>query len=157
MKRVGWFLFTIIIGLIPFLLRVLIFLIIKSDENILSFIINETDFIILGLIVNITNLLQLKDINLSSKNFGDTITKEYTWISISFLITFLCIIIFSGILFFSYLYRLGINLNILNLFLLKISSIILSIISILFGFFIIDRVNNIENQILLSNRKKEII
>jgi hypothetical protein len=157
MKRVGWFLFTIIIGLIPFLLRVLIFLIFKSDENILSFIINETDFIILGLIINITNLLQLKDINLSSKNFGDTITKEYTWISISFLITFLCIIIFSGILFFSYLYRLGINLNILNLFLLKISSIILSVISILFGFFIIDRVNNIENQILLSNRKKEII
>ena len=154
MKRAGWFFITIFIGLIPFLLRVLIFLFFNSDNNTLYFLINETDFILLGLIVNITNLKELKGINLSSKYFGDTITKEKIWISISFLITFFCIIIYSGILFLSYLNSSGINLN---LFLLKIISIILSIISILFGFFIIDRVSNIENQVLLSTRKKESI
>ena len=152
MKRIGWFIFIIFIGLIPFLLRLLVFLFISSDESNIFFSINESDFILLGFIVSITNLKELKDLNLSAKTLGDTVVKEKRWIYISFIFTFFCIIIFSGIIFLSYLKSLNINIY-NNLLSLKVLSILLSIISILFGFFIIGRASNIENQILLTDRK----
>ena len=150
MKKNSWFFVTIFIGLIPFLMRFFMYYFILSDEKNLYFLMNETEFIFLGLIINITNLKELSNINLSAKNLGDTITKESIWINISILITLFCIIIFSGIILLSYLGNLGYEFN---LFLLKIITIILSGISIIFGFFIIGRANNIGNQILLSARK----
>ena len=150
MKRISWFFATIFIGLIPFFIRLFVYYFILSDEKSLHFLLNETEFIFLGLIINLANLKELKNINLSAKNLGDTITKENIWIIISILITLFCIIVYSGIILLSYLGNMGYEFN---LFLLKIITITLSGISIIFGFFIIGRANNIGNQILLSTRK----
>lgn len=150
MKKFGWFLFIIFIGLIPFIMRLLVFFFILEDERTLSFLLNETDFILLGLIVTINNIKELLDVNLSSKTLGDTIVKENLWIQVSGIISLFCIIIYSGVIFFSYLSNFAFNINLL---LLKIVSISLSIISVIFGFTVIDRINNIESQILITNRK----
>ena len=150
MKKFGWFLFIIFIGLIPFIMRLLVFFFIPGTEKSLFFLFNETDFIILGFIVTINSLKELKNVSLSSKNLGDTIVKENIWINISVIISLFSIIIYSGIIFLSYLNNSGFNID---LFLLKIISIILCIISVIFGFTVIDRINNIESQILIANRE----
>ena len=150
MKKICWFLFIIFIGLIPFIIRLLVFLFIPGAEKTLFFLFNETDFVFLGLIATINNLKELSDVSLSSRTLGDTIVKENIWIQVSIIISLFSVIIYSGIIFFSCLSNSGFDINFL---LFKIISVSLSVISVIFGFTVIDRAGNIDSQILMTNRE----
>ena len=58
-KLIKWFIYTVLIGLTPFFIRLFIYYI--SADASKSFLFNETDFIILALVLNITNINELED------------------------------------------------------------------------------------------------
>ena len=59
MKKTKWLIYTVVIGLIPFLIRSFICLFDKTSS--ISYWINETDFIIFGLVLNLSNINELED------------------------------------------------------------------------------------------------
>jgi hypothetical protein len=65
MKKTKWLIYTVIIGLIPFLIRTFIALFDKSRS--VAFWLNETDFIVLGLVLNLTNINELEDKDIENK------------------------------------------------------------------------------------------
>ncbi len=157
MKRIKCLLIIILIGLIPLLIRFLIYFFIYSKKSTLPFSINEFDFLLLGLIINYTNIIELNDVGLSYKFLGDTIKKENNWFVISNLISLFSIFIFLGITVISLLNKYYADFSYdLDLILLKNFIIALTIISILFRLTIIDRITNIEIQLLITRRMKKI-
>lgn len=157
MKRIKWLLVIILIGLIPLLIRFLLYLFIYSKKSSLPFSLNEIDFVFLGLIINYTNIIEMNNVGISDKFLGDTIVKENNWFGISNLICLFSIMIFLSVLALSLLNRYYADFSFkLDLELLKNFSIALNIISIAFRLTIIDRLTNIENQFLITSRMKNI-
>ncbi|WP_375563067.1 hypothetical protein ACE193_11265 [Bernardetia sp. OM2101] len=68
MKRTKWLIYTVIIGLLPFFIRSLIFIFDKNGT--IDYWLNEGDFIVLGLVLNLTNINELED-----KHFEDELWK----------------------------------------------------------------------------------
>ena len=58
MIKTKWFIYSLIVGLIPFLARLCIFITLKNKS--FNFIFVPIDFIILGLVLNITNINELE-------------------------------------------------------------------------------------------------
>lgn len=133
MVKTKWLIYTVAIGLLPFLLRLLIFLIGK-DTNV-EFLMNEADFIVFGLVLNLTNLNELEH------------KKASIWKTKMIGIAALQIAFYAGILVVSYITEFP-NQNIINPTLLFYCSLTLSIISFLFSYSIYDRINktNTENE-----------
>lgn len=65
MKKTKWLIYTVLIGLIPFLIRTFIYLIDKTAT--IDFWLNSADFIVLGLVLNLTNINELEDKDLDDK------------------------------------------------------------------------------------------
>lgn len=126
MIKTKWLIYTVAIGLLPFLLRALIFLIGK-DTNI-EFLMNEADFIVFGLVLNLTNLNELEHKATS------------IWKTKMIGIASLQIAIYAGILVASYITEFP-NQNIIDSTLLFYGSLIISILSFLFSYAIYDRIN----------------
>lgn len=59
MRKTKWIIYTVLIGLMPFLIRLFVFILSANREWDLLF--NPVDFIFLGLTLNLTNLNELNN------------------------------------------------------------------------------------------------
>lgn len=130
MKKTKWLIYTVLIGLIPFLIRSFIALFDKTGT--IEYWLNETDFIILGLVLNLTNINELED-----KDFEDKIWKTrnigFSVVSIALFSAILAIVTFS---------EFKVNTD-LDKTVVKACSIILALVSFLFSYSIYNRLNKI--------------
>ncbi len=128
MKKTKWLIYTVLIGLIPFLIRSFIALFDKTGT--IDYWLNETDFIILGLVLNLTNINELED-----KDFDDKVWKTrnigFSVVSIALFSAILAIVTFSDF---------KVNTD-LDKSVVKICSIILAMVSFLFSYAIYNRLN----------------
>lgn len=129
-KKTKWLIYTVIIGLIPFLIRSIICLF--DNTSTISYWINETDFIVFGLVLNLSNINELED-----KEFKDHLWKTknigFSIVQIIFFSSILAIVTYSN-------FKSITDLNILTV---KICSIILAVISFIFSYSIFNRLNTI--------------
>jgi len=132
MKKAKWLIYTVIIGLIPFLIRSFICLFDKTST--LSYWLNETDFIIFGLVLNLSNINELEDKAINNqlwktKNIGFSVVQ---------------IVIFSAIFSIVTYSEFKTNPD-LNLKTVKACSILLAVVSFIFSYSIFNRINTIGN------------
>ena len=127
--KVKWLIYTVLIGLIPIFLRMLIWSILQNRTMDLF---NASDFVAFGLVLHISNINQIE-------HFSDG-QKSWKTIQIGFSILF---ILFYGILFASSL--LGqLNPGMINVKNLTGFSISFSFVSFLMSFAVYDRVSKRE-------------
>lgn len=130
MKKTKWLIYTVLIGMIPFLVRSFIALFDKTGT--IDYWINETDFIVLGLVLNLTNINELED-----KDFEDKIWKTrnigFSVISIALFSAILAIVTYSDF---------KVNPD-LDKFTVKACSITLALVSFIFSYSIYNRLNKI--------------
>lgn len=131
MKKTKWLIYTVIIGLIPFLIRS--FICLFDSTGTINYWLNETDFIVFGLVLNLSNINELEDKELDdqqwkTKNIGYSIIQ---------------IIIFSAIFTIVTYSDLKSNTD-LNIKTVKVSSMILAFVSFVFSYSIFNRLNIIE-------------
>lgn len=132
MKKTKWFIYTVCVGLIPFLIRTLIFLFDKTCTC--NYWINAVDIIMFSLVLNIANINELED-----KDFNDKKWKTQSiGGSVLMLIFLTCIL---GIITYSD-FKSNRDLNIL---LVKICSSGLAIVSFIFSYSIFNRLNAIND------------
>lgn len=131
MKKTKWLIYTVLIGLIPFLIRSFIALIDKTAT--IDYWLNETDFIVLGLVLNLTNINELED-----RTFTDMLWKTrnigYSIISIAFFSAILAIVTYTDFK----------NNPDLDRTILKCCSISLAVVSFIFSYSIYNRLNTLE-------------
>jgi len=131
MKKTKWLIYTVLIGMIPFLIRSFISLIDKTAT--LEYWLNETDFIVLGLVLNLANINELED-----RTFDDILWKTkkigFSLISIAFFSAILAIVTYSD-------FKKSPDLDRL---ILKSCSILLALVSFIFSYSIFNRLNTLE-------------
>jgi hypothetical protein len=127
MIKTKWLIYTVLIGLLPFIIRILLYLVIKDRS--LDFLMNESDFIILGLVLNLTNLNELEN---QSKG---------QWKSVMIGSSAVQIAIYAGILALSYVTEL--NNQLIEESTLFWCALVLSLGSFLLSFSIYDRLTKI--------------
>jgi hypothetical protein len=66
MKKKRWLYYTVIVGALPFIIRVVVFLFMASHDW--TFLCNAIDFVFLGLTLNLTNVNELNSLRV--KNIG---------------------------------------------------------------------------------------
>jgi hypothetical protein len=130
MKKTKWLIYTVIIGLIPFIIRSLICLFDKTST--MGFWLNETDFIIFGLVLNLSNINELEDKEIENqiwktKNIGCSVIQ---------------IIVFSAIFSIVTYSEFKSNTD-LNLTTVKVCSIVLALVSFIFSYSIFNRINKL--------------
>ena len=130
MKKTKWLIYTVIIGLIPFLIRSFICLI--DNTSTLYYWLDETDFIVFGLVLNLSNINELEDKEMEdqlwkTKNIG------YSIIQIIVFSAILAIVTYSN-------FKSNPDLNIITV---KACSIILAIVSFIFSYSIFNRINKL--------------
>ncbi len=128
MKKTKWLIYTVAIGLIPFLIRS--FICLFDQTSTINYWLNESDFIIFGLILNLSNINELED-----KAECDQLwkTRSIGWSVIS-------IVIFSAIFSLITYSEFKSNGDI-NIWVVKISSMFLALVSFVFSYTIYDRIN----------------
>ena len=127
MIKTKWLIYTVLIGLLPFIIRLLLYLVIKDRS--LDFLMNESDFIILGLVLNLTNLNELEN------------QSRGQWKSVMIGSSAIQIAIYAGILALSYVTEL--NNQLIEESTLFWCALILSLGSFLLSFSIYDRLTKI--------------
>lgn len=130
MKKTKWLIYTVLIGLIPFLIRSFICLFDKTGS--VSYWLNETDFIVFGLVLNLSNINELED-----KKFEDQLWKTK---NIGFSI--IQIIVFSAIFAIVTYSNFKSNTD-LNENTVKACSIALALVSFIFSYSIFNRINKL--------------
>lgn len=130
MKKTKWLIYTVIIGLIPFLIRSFICLFDKTSS--FSYWLNETDFIIFGLVLNLSNINELEDKEIENKIWK---TKKIGYSIVQ-------IIVFSAIFSIITYSEFKSNTD-LNITTVKACSIILALVSFLFSYSIFNRFNKL--------------
>ncbi|PKL86231.1 MAG: hypothetical protein CVV22_03470 [Ignavibacteriae bacterium HGW-Ignavibacteriae-1] len=131
MKKTKWLIYTVVIGLIPFIIRTFITLFDKTAT--FSYWLNEADFIVFGLVLNLTNINELEDRDFEdkrwkSKNIGT---------SVFFIIIFAAI--FAIVTYTDFKASPDINTT-----MVKSCSIVLAIVSFIISYSIYDRLTNLE-------------
>jgi len=66
-KKIKWLIYTVMVGLLPFILRFVIFLVSQDKENLVW--INPSDIVAFGLILHISNINELEHINSSDPSW----------------------------------------------------------------------------------------
>jgi hypothetical protein len=132
MKKTKWLIYTVIIGLIPFLIRS--FICLFDNTSTVSYWLNETDFIIFGLVLNLSNINELED-----KKFEDQL-----WKTKNIGLSVVQIIIFSAIFAIVTYSDFKANPD-LNYRTVKACSIFLAFTSFIFSYSIFNRINTIRN------------
>jgi hypothetical protein len=128
MTKTKWLLYTVLIGLVPFLVRFLIFLVIKDIGA--KYILNEIDMIAFGLVLNVSNITELE---------GNT-TMDSRSKTINIGVSVFLVIFFTAFLGISYVSDLP-NVNIFNKDSIKWLSLILSAGAFFFSYSIFKRLN----------------
>jgi uncharacterized membrane protein len=132
MIKFKWLIYTVIIGLIPFLIRTFIYLIDKTCT--IDYWFNETDFISLGLILNLGNINELED-----KDFEDKLWKTKN-IGFSIILVLFLAILFA---FISYAdLRRDANFDYLRI---KLFAISISLISFALSYSIYNKLNKLSH------------
>jgi len=127
--KIKWLIYTVAIGLLPFIIRFLMFIV--SESRDLNFLMNESDFIILGLVLNITNINELQN------------KQADLWKIRVIGLTLLQIAIYSGLLALSYLTEIP-DQKMINSDSLFICSLFLSFCSLIFSYAIYTKLSNQE-------------
>lgn len=131
MRKTKWFIYTVLIGLIPLFIRTIIFLFDKTATT--EFWINEFDFIVLGLVLNLSNINELED-----KEMKDVIWKSkcigFSIISIVLLSAIFAIITYAN-------FRMNPDINRITV---KSCSFGLMFVSLIFSYSIYHRLTKIE-------------
>ena len=127
--QVKWLIYTVLIGLIPVLLRMLIWSILQNRTMDL---LNASDFVAFGLILHISNINEIE-------HFSDG-QKSWKTIQIGFSIVF---ILFYGILFACSLLGQS-NPGLINVQFITYFSIGFSFVSFLISFSVYDRISKLE-------------
>lgn len=128
MIKTKWLIYTVIIGLIPFLVRTFIVLFDKTAT--IDYWLNETDFIGLGLVLNLTNINELEDKVFDSK----------VWKTKNIGISVVFIALFSSILAIITYADFKHNIDV-NKEMVKACSIGLALVSFIFSYSIYNRLN----------------
>lgn len=130
MKKTKWLIYTVIIGLIPFLIRS--FICLFDNTSTLSYWLNETDFIIFGLVLNLSNINELEDKAIDNQ----------LWKTKNIGLSVIQIIIFSAIFSIVTYSEFKSNSD-LNVNTVKACSILLAAVSFFFSYSIFNRINTI--------------
>ncbi len=131
MIKAKWLIYTVAIGLLPFLLRLLIYLV--GNETKLEFLMNESDFIVFGLVLNLTNLNELEH------------KESSIWKTTMIGIAAIQIAFYAGLLVISYITEFP-EQQVINPNLLFYCSLVLSGISFVFSYSIYDRITKIASK-----------
>lgn len=129
MLKTKWLIYTVLIGLIPFFIRLIFFLLISKTSY--SYILNEVDMITFGLVLNLSNINELEN--------RDNVDKKWKTIKIGF--SLFMIVIFATLLGISYLADID-STKIINTSSLKYCSLFLSFNSLIFSYSIYNRLNS---------------
>lgn len=92
MKRTNWFIYTVLIGLVPLFVRLIIYLI--STNKDVNYVCNSVEIISFGLVLLITNINELE----GDTSFNEVTRKWYKGLSIVFAVLFAA---FLGIAYLS--------------------------------------------------------
>ena len=131
MKKRKWFIYTVLIGLLPFFIRFFIFLV-RIDLQF-SYSLNVVDIVTFGLVLHVSNINELED--------KENVDKRWKTTNIG--LSVLLLIIFSAILAVSYISELSDSKNI-NVQNLKYCGLFLSFVSFIMSYSIYNRINNLE-------------
>ena len=127
--KIKWLMYTVVIGLIPVLLRMLIWSIL---QNRTMDILNASDFVAFGLILHISNINQIEHFNESDKS----------WKTVQIVLS-IVFILFYGVLFACSLLGQS-NPGLINIRSITYFSIGFSVVSFLISFVVYDRVSKRE-------------
>ena len=127
-KKIKWLMYTVLVGLIPVLLRMLIWVI---SQNPNMEMLNAADFIVFGLILHISNINEIEHFNESEK----------AWKTFQ-IGTSIAFITFYSVLFASYLLGES-NPGLVKSEYLKYIAMSLSIASFIMSFSVYNRISNI--------------
>ena len=130
-RKIKWLIYTVLVGLIPIILRILVWLVSQSKEMILF---NASDFVAFGLIMHISNINEIEKFN-SNNNSWKTIQNG---ISVLF-IAFYSVLLAANLLGQS-------NPGIINNEVIKYISISLSFVSFMLSFSIYHRVSKLSEE-----------
>jgi hypothetical protein len=130
MIKTKWFIYTVIVGLIPFFIRTLIALFDKQGS--IEYWLNAVDFITFGLVLNLTNINELED-----KQFDDKV-----WKTKNIGLSIVQIVIFAAIFAILNYSEFKQNPD-LNLKTVKLCSFTLACVSLIFSYSIYNRLNNL--------------
>lgn len=89
MKKKRWIYYTVIVGALPFIIRLIVFAFLTSRTW--DFLFNAVDFVFFGLTLNLTNVNELNSLRLKIKRnqepiFSDDKKETLTWWSTFFII-----------------------------------------------------------------------
>ena len=126
--KVKWLIYTVLVGLIPVLSRMLIWLI-SQDRTMAIF--NASDFVAFGLVLHISNINQIEHFSDGQKSWK-TIQNG----------TSIAFISFYSVLFASYLLGQS-NPGLINVEAIKYVSMVLSIASFSISFSVYDRISKL--------------
>ena len=131
MKKTKWLIYTVIIGLIPLLIRIAIALFDRKGS--VAYCLNETDFIIFGLVLNLSNINELEDKLIEDRQWR-TIKIGFSVVSIALYSAILAIVTYSD-------FKGNPDLD---KTMVKTCSIVLAFVSLVFSYSIFNRLNTIE-------------
>lgn len=131
MKKTKWLIYTVVIGLIPFIIRSFIWLFDKTAT--IDYWLNESDFIILGLVLHLTNINELEN-----RDFSDKMWKtKNIGVSVVFITVFAAIL--AIITYSDFKGNQDLNRTIV-----KVCSIVLATISFILSYSIFNRLTTLE-------------
>jgi len=134
MKKSKWLWYTVIVGMIPLIIRSLLY--IFSTKTISFF--NAPDLIFFGIILSITNINELEYVNIKRDN-----PKGKTWKTRTNVLSIVLVIIYSSFLIFT-----GVNemtQNLFNISAITYSALLLNFVNFLFSLSIYRMINSIES------------
>lgn len=125
-KKIKWLVYTVLVGLIPILCRVLAWIVTKPDAIP---VLSPSDFIVFGLVLHISNINEVEHFN--------TVGEGWKTIQNGFSISFIA--------FYSALYSLIlIGDLVVNITKITYCSIVLAIVSLFISYSVYDRISKIE-------------
>jgi len=131
MKKRKWFIYTVIIGLLPLMIRFFLFLVVNGIGS--NYILNEVDLVTFGLILHISNINELED--------KEKIERVWKTTCIGFSVVML--VLFSSLLAVGYLSDISKSIDI-NKNTLRYCALFLSSVSLIISYAIYNRLNKIE-------------
>jgi hypothetical protein len=122
-KKIKWLIYTVLVGLIPILSRLIVWVVTKEGSvNLLS----SSDFVAFGLILHISNINEIEHFSKVEREWKTT----QNGISIAF------------ISFYSVLFALNlVGEKIVDVKSIKICTVVLSIVSFLISYSVYDRIS----------------
>ncbi len=124
MRKAKWLIYTVLIGLIPFFVRLLFFIGFKNLSPV--YLLNEIDFAAFGLVLYVTNLNELQE------NY----TGSQDWKNINIGLCIFALVIYSIVLAVAYFTEIDTKELYTNRLKIKYCSLVLSALSLVYSYFI---------------------